>query len=93
MGKTKIYTRERQYLQCDCRNKHHTKISKEKWSGLIQDQTILEDTSTMIVTINSDGTKAECICAWCEYKESVDLTKTTLTLIQHGKVTILGQVV
>lgn len=83
----------REYYQCECRNKDHIAVSKERWEDIIEDDNILKDTATMLVTVNDDYTRASCVCPWCEYKENVDLEKNTLTLIQHGKATVLGQTV
>jgi hypothetical protein len=92
MANNKVFIGDSSYYQCECHNKNHTSISKELWGTLIKDKYLLEDTACMVVDVRDNEKTAYCQCAWCNYKETVDLTKTVLTLVQHGDVTILGQV-
>ncbi len=78
---------ERTYFQCECHCGSHGSLTFARYGKLIKSKAVLEDTATMMVTVDNDI--ATCQCAYCDYKKKIDLTKEALTIIQHGKETKL----
>jgi hypothetical protein len=74
---------KRTYFQCDCDNDNHVKDAMERWADKLDNTKVLEDTATMIITV--DGSEAHCQCVYCGYDKRVDVGLRTLPVQQHGK--------
>ena len=80
---------KRTYYQCDCDNPKHTKDAHARWDAKMDNKTILDDCSTMIITV--DGVEAHCQCVYCGYDEIVDISLKPHAAEQYGKRFSIGK--